>query len=99
MTGPDTVGGRWERVAEAILATPGALEEEVRRAIEQGDDPPELASLLDKVRRHAYRIVDADVAGHDEDAVLEAVLAAALGVALEQRSAALRAVAAVGGRS
>jgi arginine/ornithine N-succinyltransferase beta subunit len=94
MTGRDAAAGSWERVAEAILATPGALSEDVRRAIARGDDPPELATLLDKVRRHAYRIVDADVAGHDEDAVLEAVLAAALGVALSQRSAALRAVAA-----
>ena len=82
----------WERVAEAILATPGALSEDVRRSIARGDDPPELAALLDKVRRHAYRIVDADVAGHGEDAVLEAALAAALAVALEQRSTALAAV-------
>jgi arginine/ornithine N-succinyltransferase beta subunit len=91
MTEPD-VAAAWERVSEAILATPGALGEDVRRAIARGTDPPALASLLDKVRRHAYRIVDADVAGHDEDAVLEAALAAALGVALEQRAAALRAV-------
>jgi hypothetical protein len=82
----------WQRVAEAILGTPGTLSEDVRRAIARGDDPPELASLLAKVRRQAYRIVDADVAGHEEDAVLEATLAAALAVALEQRSAALAAV-------
>jgi hypothetical protein len=82
----------WERVAEAILATPGALPEATRRAIAAGDDPPELAGLLGKVRRHAYRIVDADVAGLDEDAVLEGVLAAALGAALERRTAALEAI-------
>jgi arginine/ornithine N-succinyltransferase beta subunit len=89
---PDAAAAAWERVAGAILATPGALGEDVRRAIARGDDPPELAALLGKVRRHAYRIVDADVAGHDEDAVLEATLAAALGVALEQRASALAAV-------
>ncbi len=46
------------------------------------------------MRRHAYRIVDADVAGLDEDAVLEAVLAAALGASLDR--AALAALEAVG---
>jgi hypothetical protein len=82
MTSRDAAAASWDRVAEAIPATPGALSEDVRRAIARGEDPPELASLLDKVRRHAYRIVDAEVPGHDEDAVLEATLAAALGVAL-----------------
>ncbi len=86
----------WERVAEGILATPGVLSEDVRREIARGDDPPELATLLAKVRREAYRIVDADVAGHEEDAVLEAALAAALQVALERRSAALDAVEGAG---
>jgi hypothetical protein len=37
------------------------------------------------VRRHAYRIVDADVEGLDPDVVVEAALAAALGVALAER--------------
>ena len=82
----------WERVAEAILSTPGALSEETRRGIAQGDDPPELAPLLDKVRRHAYRIVDTDVEELDPDVVIEAALAAALGVALAQRRAALEAI-------
>jgi len=82
----------WDRVAEAILATPGALPPETRRAIERGEDPPELAPLLDKVRRHAYRIVDSDVDGLDVDVVVEASLAAAVGVALEERRKALEAI-------
>jgi hypothetical protein len=44
------------------------------------------------VRTHAYRIVDADVAGLDPDIVFEAVLAAALGSGEERRRAALRAL-------
>jgi hypothetical protein len=89
MTERDTA---WDRVAEAILATPGALPEETRRAIARGDDPAELAPLLDKVRRHAYRIADRDVEGLDPDVVIEASLAAALGVALEERRKALEAI-------
>jgi hypothetical protein len=60
--------------------------------IARGEDPPELAPLLDKVRRRAYTIVDRDVEGLDVDALYESVLAAALGVALEQRRRALEAI-------
>jgi hypothetical protein len=71
----------WQRVGEAILASPGAHAEQ-----------PELEPLLDKVRRHAYRIVDADVEGLDADLVLESVLATAFGVADGQLRAALAAI-------
>jgi hypothetical protein len=83
---------RWQRLADAILATPGALAEETRRTIASGDDPHELAPLLDKVRRHAYRIVDEDVDGIDVDILLEAVLAAAFDVADSQLRSGLRAI-------
>jgi hypothetical protein len=72
--------------------TPGTLSEDVRRAIVEGDDPAELAALLDKVRLHAYRIVDSDVAGLEADVVVEAVLAAALAEGDERRRAALEAI-------
>ncbi len=82
----------WSRVADAIVATDGALPVETRRAIANGDDPVELAALLAKVRTRAYSIVDADVGGHDADVVVEAVLAAALGEADRRRAAALEAI-------
>jgi hypothetical protein len=82
----------WERVAEAVLESEGALPPYVRRAIARGEDPPDLAALLVKVREQAYRIVDADVAGLDPDVVFEAVLAAALGSGEERRHAALKAL-------
>ncbi len=88
----DPYAAAWERVEEAILATPGALGEDVRRGIARGDDPAELAELLEKVRLHAYRIVDADVAGLEVDVVLEAVLAAALAEGERRRRAALEAI-------
>ncbi|HKI91195.1 MAG TPA: hypothetical protein VJ986_02745 [Gaiellaceae bacterium] len=82
----------WQGVAEGILGTPGTLPEATRRAIAAGDDPAELVPLLAKVRRDAYKIVDSDVAGLDEDAVIEAALAAALTVSLDRRAAALAAI-------
>lgn len=75
-----------------VLETPGALEPSERRAIFAGDDPPELAPLLAKVRRHAYRIRDSDVEGLDCDVVVEAALAAALGEALRDRDRAVEAI-------
>jgi hypothetical protein len=88
----DPYAAAWARVAEAIVEAPGSLPPDVRRAIVGGDDPPELVPLLDKVRRHAYRITDADVAGLDVDATLEAVIAAALGEGELRRRAALEAI-------
>jgi hypothetical protein len=82
----------WERVSEAVLESEGSLQAYVRRAIARGEDPPELAPLLAKVRAHAYRIVDGDVEGLDTDIVLEAVLAAALGSGEVRRRAALKAI-------
>ena len=81
-----TTDERWGRVADAILASP------VARAAYDGQEPPELAPLVDKVRHHAYRIVDADVDGLDPDVVIEAALGAALGVALAERARALEAI-------
>jgi hypothetical protein len=83
---------RWQPLAEAILGVPGSLTTAERAAIFAGIDPPELAPLLAKVRRHAYRIVDADVEGLDVDVVIEAALAAALGEALRDRQRALEAI-------
>lgn len=76
----------WQNVSGAILASPTA------HAAYRGDDRPELAPLVDKVRRHAYRITDADVEGLDPDVVIEATLGAALAVALAARQRALEAI-------
>ena len=55
-------------------------------------DRLELARLLDKVRNHAWRITDADVAGLDADALYEAVLPVAFAVADEKRRRAYEAI-------
>ena len=99
-----------ERVAEAILETPGDLAPGVRRSVEEyaaalggrdvaaPDLPDELEPYVEKVARHAYKVVDADIdrlreAGYSEDAIFELTLAAALGAArarLERGLAAMR---------
>ena len=89
---PDPYAGAWERVTEAVLDSEGTLPSELRRGIAQGRDPEHLAPLLGKVRAHAYRILDADVAGLDTDVVYEAVLAAALGEGDARRREALEAI-------
>ena len=88
----DPYAAAWAEVEAAVLGEPGSLDVATRAAIARGDDPEQLASLLDKVRRQAYRIVDRDVAGLDDDVALEAVLAAAIGAADERRRAALAAL-------
>ena len=72
--------------------TPGVLPAYVRRAIARGDDPPELAALLAKVRTRAYAIVDGDIAGLSADVVLEGALAAASAEADARRRKALEAL-------
>ena len=82
----------WERVENAILESPGTLPAYVRRAIARGEDPPELHTLAEKVRRAAHTIVDGDVQGLDTDTVYEVSLAAALAEAERRRAAALKAI-------
>lgn len=91
----------------AILATPGDLDPATREAIERwaaspDDSPPDglpaaARTYLEKVARHAYKVVDADVealkaAGWSEDAIFEATLAAAVGAARARLEAGLRAL-------
>ena len=88
-----------QALEQAVLETPGALDAELRRAIAAGRFPDDLAAYLEKVAKHAYKVVDRDVerlkeAGYSEDAIFEATLAAALGAAryrLERGLAALEA--------
>jgi hypothetical protein len=89
---PDPYAEAWRAVTEAVLESQGALKAYERRAIARGEDPPELAALLEKTRNHAYKIVDADVANLNVDVIFESVLAAALGEGDRRRRAALKAI-------
>ena len=98
-----------ERVSEAVLTTPGHADPELRAAVEayaaslgsRAGDVPELPGDLrpyvEKVAKHAYKVVDADIdrlrdAGWSEDAIFELTLAAALGAARVRLDAGLRAM-------
>ena len=92
MRSDDPYAEAWRAVTEAVLESQGALKAYERRAISRGEDPPELAALLEKTRNNAYTIVDADVEELNVDVVFESVLAAALGEGDRRRRAALKAI-------
>ena len=92
-----------ERVAEAVLRTPGETEPELRwnvAAFAAGDDvdlPDDLRPYVEKVARNAYKVTDEDVAalraaGYSDDAIFELTLAAALGAAQIRLAAGLEAM-------
>ena len=77
-----------QRLVDAVLTTPGDTSSALRRTVlERGKVPAPLASYLEKVSLHAYKVTDADVAalapaGYSEDAAFEVTVAAAVGAAL-----------------
>ena len=96
-----------QRLTQGVLDTPGAAPSALRCAVlERGKRPgsaardplpPALASYLDKVARHAYKVTDAEVeslqASHSDDTLFELTVAATVGAALhrlERGMAALR---------
>jgi alkylhydroperoxidase family enzyme len=82
----------------ATLESPAGLDRATRRAAAFGGELPEpLAGYVDTVRRHAYKVVDADVerlraAGLSEDEIFEATAAAAVGAGLVRLRAGLAAL-------
>jgi alkylhydroperoxidase family enzyme len=75
------------RLRAASLEQPGTLSPQERRECAEGDPPARLAGYVEKVRRHAYQVTDADVAalreaGCSEDQIFEATVCTALGAGL-----------------
>ena len=87
-----------DAIETAVLTTPGLTGRSQREAILRGaaaacgladpaDLPADLAPLLDKIWRNAYKVVDRDVeallaAGHADDALFELIVSAAAGAGL-----------------
>jgi len=76
-----------DTLTSAVLETPGATAVPMRRRAHAAQTDTEVfGTYLAKVRRHAYRVVDADIqelraAGLSDDAIFELTVAAALGEA------------------
>lgn len=72
----------------AVFESKGALEPELRLAASRNKDLPEpLRAYVEKVHRHAYKVVDEDLAalqraGQSQDRVFELTVSAAVGAAL-----------------
>lgn len=88
------------RLVEAVLAE-GPEVPSLRRVLagrEPGEVPEVLAAYVEKVRLHAYRVTDADVAalraaGWSEDALFEVTVATSLGAAEKRLDIGLRCIA------
>jgi alkylhydroperoxidase family enzyme len=83
---------------DRVTDGPGELPSAVRRAAASGSDVPAAAqAYTDKVRRHAYKVVDRDIgelksAGWSEDEIFELTVATALGAGLSRLEHAARAL-------
>jgi alkylhydroperoxidase family enzyme len=82
--------------AAALLQGSGATPHDLRQAIASGSAPPELVSLVQKIRSRAYAVTAEDLDAlrnrYTEEQLFEIIVAAAFGVATDQISAAHRAL-------
>ncbi len=92
----DDHGALKEATAAAVLHGPGEAPRALREAVARGEPPEDLREIVEKIRRHAYRVTDEDVAAlrarYSEDQIFEIVVAAAFGAADERLRAGLRAL-------
>jgi hypothetical protein len=86
-----------DELRRAVLESDGATPTALRRAVADGRDiPADLAAVIEKIRRHAYKVTDDDIAslraaGRSEDEIFELTCAAALGVSMHRRDKAFAA--------
>lgn len=85
-----------EATQRAVFDGPGHTPPELRRAIARFQPPPELATLVEKIRRHAYRVTDRDLEAlgerYTEDQRFEIVVASAVAAANERFNAGMAAL-------
>lgn len=89
-----------QHVLDTVLGPRGKATQAARKAaFANVDVPAPTRALIDKVARHAYKVVDEDIAaakaqGVTEDELFELVVCAAIGQASRQYEGALAALAA-----
>jgi len=87
-----------EALRDRVVNGPGVVDQAIRTAAYEGTGvPDDLASYIEKVVRHAYKVTDSDVerlkgAGYSEDAIFEITVAAALGAGVRRYEAGVRAM-------
>ena len=86
-----------DRVYRTVFDGPGQTDPALRRALADNKAvPPELAPLVDKIHRHAYKVTDEDLARlratHGDDELFEIVVSAALGASRNRLAAGLAAL-------
>jgi hypothetical protein len=87
----------WRALEESLLRAEAHTRPEERQAARAGQSAdPELAALIDKIRRKATEVTDEDLARlrarRSQDELFELVIAAAFGAGRDRLQAALRAV-------
>ena len=85
-----------DATAAALLQGASATPADLRNAVAGGSAPPELATLVQKVRSRAYTVTDEDVDAlrhtYTEDQLFEIIVSAAFGAARARLAAAHRAL-------
>lgn len=90
-----------QALIERVLEGPGVTTPAQRQAAAgTGSEglPAEAVAVIEKVRKHAYKVTDEDIAaleaaGLDDDRIFELTIAAAIGVSKRRLEAAMRAIA------
>lgn len=98
------IGERLHELRDHIVTVPGELPSPIRKAAVSGSEVPAVAQpYTDKVRLHAYKVIDRDVedlkaAGWTEDEIFELTTAVALGAGLSRLDQVRRALDEAGTR-
>ena len=89
---------KFAALRECVLNGPGVVDTSIRIAAFDGTGlPDDVATYVDKVVKHAYKVTDSDIerlkaAGYSEDAIFEITVAAALGTGVRRYEAGVKAM-------
>lgn len=86
-----------DRVLRSVLDGPGESDPAIRRAAAKGNEvPAELAPLVEKIHKHAYKVTDGDIARlqptYGDDQLFEIIVSTALGASRNRLVAGLDAL-------
>jgi hypothetical protein len=94
---PDPHASLRDRVLRSVLQGPGESDPALRASAADGSGvPADLAALVDKIHRHAYKVTDDDIArvraSYGDDRMFELIVSAALGASRKRLLAGLEAL-------